>query len=81
MPERPEDLVAGKQRPFNGAEYLESLRAGRSKCYVVVFTMACAGSYGRLKSRTLFVLLPKAVTVLRGSTSNRQRFSNRELVI
>ena len=29
MPERPEDLVAGKKRPFNGAEFLESLRDGR----------------------------------------------------
>jgi len=29
MPERPEDLIAGKRRPFNGAEFLESLRDGR----------------------------------------------------
>ena len=29
MPERPEDLIAGKKRPFNGAEFLESLRDGR----------------------------------------------------
>ncbi len=29
MPEAPELLVKGKQRPFTGAEYLESLRDGR----------------------------------------------------
>ncbi|HEU0160660.1 MAG TPA: 4-hydroxyphenylacetate 3-hydroxylase N-terminal domain-containing protein, partial [Hyphomicrobiaceae bacterium] len=29
MPEVPERLLAGKQRPFTGAEYLESLRDGR----------------------------------------------------
>src|SRR4249920_1255540 len=29
MPERPEDIIAGKKRPFNGAEFLESLRDGR----------------------------------------------------
>ena len=29
MPQRPEDLVKGKGRPFTGAEYLESLRDGR----------------------------------------------------
>ena len=29
MPERPEDIIAGKKRPFTGAEYLESLRDGR----------------------------------------------------
>ena len=29
MPQRPEDLVKGKKRPFTGAEYLESLRDGR----------------------------------------------------
>ena len=29
MPERPEDLIAGKKRPFNGAEFLELLRDGR----------------------------------------------------
>ena len=29
MPESPEALVAGKKRPFTGAEYLESLRDGR----------------------------------------------------
>src|SRR6185312_17217401 len=29
MPQRPEDIVAGKKRPFNGAEFLESLRDGR----------------------------------------------------
>ncbi len=26
---RPEDIIAGKNRPFNGAEYLESLKDGR----------------------------------------------------
>ncbi len=29
MPQPPEQLVAGKKRPFNGEEYLESLRDGR----------------------------------------------------
>src|SRR5207237_1775045 len=29
MPDVPELLVRGKKRPFNGAEYLESLRDGR----------------------------------------------------
>jgi 4-hydroxyphenylacetate 3-monooxygenase len=29
MPENPETLVAGKKRPFTGAEYLQSLRDGR----------------------------------------------------
>src|SRR5262245_19924950 len=29
MPQAPERLLAGKKRPFNGAEYLESLRDGR----------------------------------------------------
>ena len=29
MPDNPETLVAGKKRPFNGAEFLESLRDGR----------------------------------------------------
>ena len=29
MPSRPEDMVAGKGRPFTGAEFLESLRDGR----------------------------------------------------
>ena len=29
MPERPEAIVAGKNRPFTGAEFLESLRDGR----------------------------------------------------
>src|SRR5947207_13218173 len=29
MPDAPERLVKGKQRPFTGAEYLESLRDGR----------------------------------------------------
>jgi len=29
MPDRPEDLVAGKKRPFTGAEFLESMRDGR----------------------------------------------------
>jgi len=29
MPQNPELLVSGKQRPFTGAEYLESLRDGR----------------------------------------------------
>src|ERR1700758_495725 len=29
MPEHPEAIVAGKKRPFNGAEFLESLRDGR----------------------------------------------------
>ena len=29
MPERPEAIVAGKKRPFTGAEFLESLRDGR----------------------------------------------------
>src|SRR5499427_5083490 len=29
MPQPPEALVKGKQRPFNGAEFLESLRDGR----------------------------------------------------
>ena len=29
MPQAPERLVADKKRPFNGAEYLESLRDGR----------------------------------------------------
>ena len=26
---KPEDVIAGKNRPFTGAEYLESLRDGR----------------------------------------------------
>src|SRR5271167_918480 len=29
MPDRPEAIVAGKNRPFTGAEFLESLRDGR----------------------------------------------------
>jgi 4-hydroxyphenylacetate 3-monooxygenase len=29
MSQRPEDILAGKNRPFTGAEYLESLRDGR----------------------------------------------------
>src|SRR6201997_1522042 len=29
MPEHPEAIVAGKKRPFTGAEFLESLRDGR----------------------------------------------------
>jgi 4-hydroxyphenylacetate 3-monooxygenase len=29
MPDNPEAIIAGKKRPFNGAEYLESLRDGR----------------------------------------------------
>jgi len=29
MSERPEDILAGKNRPFTGAEYIESLRDGR----------------------------------------------------
>ncbi|NJO23635.1 MAG: Pyoverdin chromophore biosynthetic protein pvcC, partial [Sphingomonadales bacterium] len=29
MPQHPEDILEGKQRPFNGAEFLESLRDGR----------------------------------------------------
>ena len=29
MPEHPEAILAGKERPFTGAEYLESLRDGR----------------------------------------------------
>jgi 4-hydroxyphenylacetate 3-monooxygenase len=29
MPQHPEDIIKGKQRPFTGAEYLESLRDGR----------------------------------------------------
>jgi 4-hydroxyphenylacetate 3-monooxygenase len=29
MPDRPEAILAGKERPFTGAEYLESLRDGR----------------------------------------------------
>jgi 4-hydroxyphenylacetate 3-monooxygenase len=29
MSETPERLIAGKKRPFTGAEYLESLRDGR----------------------------------------------------
>ena len=29
MPQHPEAIVAGKQRPFTGAEFLESLRDGR----------------------------------------------------
>jgi 4-hydroxyphenylacetate 3-monooxygenase len=29
MTQRPEDILVGKQRPFTGAEYLESLRDGR----------------------------------------------------
>jgi len=29
MPEHPESIVAGKKRPFTGAEFLESLRDGR----------------------------------------------------
>src|SRR6476660_5010454 len=29
MPEHPEAIIAGKKRPFTGAEYLESLRDGR----------------------------------------------------
>src|SRR6202050_4668279 len=29
MPQHPEAIIAGKQRPFTGAEYLESLRDGR----------------------------------------------------
>ena len=27
--QRPEDIIAGKSRPFTGQEYLESLRDGR----------------------------------------------------
>ncbi len=30
MPERPEAIIAGKNRPFTGAEFLESLRDGRN---------------------------------------------------
>ena len=29
MSQRPEDVLAGKNRPFTGAEYIESLRDGR----------------------------------------------------
>ena len=29
MTQHPEDVLAGKNRPFTGAEYLESLRDGR----------------------------------------------------
>ena len=29
MTQAPEQLIAGKQRPFNGEEYLQSLRDGR----------------------------------------------------
>jgi hypothetical protein len=29
MPEHPEAIIAGKNRPFTGAEFLESLRDGR----------------------------------------------------
>ena len=29
MPQHPEAIVAGKKRPFTGAEFLESLRDGR----------------------------------------------------
>src|SRR6201985_2590204 len=29
MPQHPEDIIAGKNRPFTGAEFLESLRDGR----------------------------------------------------
>src|SRR5262249_56528627 len=29
MPQRPESILEGKQRPFTGAEFLESLRDGR----------------------------------------------------
>src|SRR5436853_3997290 len=29
MSGKPEDVIAGKRRPFTGAEYLESLRDGR----------------------------------------------------
>jgi 4-hydroxyphenylacetate 3-monooxygenase len=29
MPDKAEDIIAGKQRPFTGAEYLQSLRDGR----------------------------------------------------
>src|ERR1700739_3450597 len=29
MPQHPEAIIAGKQRPFTGAEFLESLRDGR----------------------------------------------------
>ena len=29
MPQHPEDILEGKNRPFTGAEYLESLRDGR----------------------------------------------------
>ena len=29
MPEHPEAIVAGKKRPFTGAEFLESLRDDR----------------------------------------------------
>ena len=29
MPDMPKRLVKGKKRPFDGAEYLESLRDGR----------------------------------------------------
>src|SRR3979490_1151271 len=29
MPQRPEDIIADKKRPFTGAEFLESLRDGR----------------------------------------------------
>jgi 4-hydroxyphenylacetate 3-monooxygenase len=27
--QKPEDIIAGKNRPFTGKEYLESLRDGR----------------------------------------------------
>jgi hypothetical protein len=29
MPQHPEDIIAGKKRPFTGAEFLESLRDDR----------------------------------------------------
>ena len=29
MSGKPEDVIAGKRRPFTGSEYLESLRDGR----------------------------------------------------
>jgi len=29
MPAKPEDVLSDRTRPFNGAEYLESLRDGR----------------------------------------------------
>src|SRR5499425_2861466 len=29
MPQRPESILEGKQRPFTGAEFIESLRDGR----------------------------------------------------